>query len=608
MIDLLRNRGLSSVVMGAVIFATVAVFVIQFNPSAGKKSAPLTQTCAARVRGTCIEPKDHKSAFLLIIPRDNSGARDFGRAKAQGLPALALEGLIERELLISEAERIGLTVSETEVDDAIFAGTLRISLPADDFERAQRMGIVDGVVWDFQHNRPAAFFHDPKTHEFVDQKAYQRQLKNLIDRSPAEFREQQEREILAAKMRDLIKAPVRVSEAEALESYVEEKSSATLSYVAVERPFVLRWLVATPSEAEVEAWAKEAVNQKAVTDAVNATKTEAGPIKDGHIRHILVKVAPNASAEEHEKAVEKLTAAMVRIRKGERFANVARDVSEDGSKASGGDVGDKTDAFVASFKKAADALKPGEMTPALIESQFGYHLIMRDAPERLEGDVKRELYLNGRVDAAARDLASKLAAGLKAGKTSDDVVKEALGTTKPIPVLAIVLDPTITDRGGAGDAGAEAAAPTGDAGAPPKAPVKKELNAETDADRPVMATSGSFNRGGDPLRGVGPGDLSKLLDFSFGATAKDGDVFPEPIKTDGPFYVVQIKEHKLATKEEFDKDRDTYMQTLLGARQAAALAVYMKRLKDSARSEIVKDDNYMSQYKSDGGIEPEDEP
>ncbi len=597
--------------MGAVIVATVLVFVIQFNPSAGKKSASLSQVCAARVRGSCIEPKDHKSAFLLVIPRDNSGARDFGRAKALGLPGLVLDGLIERELLVSEAERIGLTVTDAEVDESLVAGTIRISLPADDYERAQRMGIVDGIVWDFQKNRPAVFFHDPKTKDFVDQKAYQRQLKNLIDRSPAEFREQQERELLAGKMRDLIKAPVRVSEAEALESYLEEKSNATLSYVAVERPFVERWLVATPTDAEVDAWAKEPVNTKPVTDAVNAKKTEPGAIKEGHVRHILIKVAPTASAEEHEKAVEKLTAAVVRIRRGERFYTVAKDVSEDGSKEQGGDVGDKTDAFVASFKKAADALKPGEMTATLIESQFGYHVIMRDDPNRLEADVKREMYLDSKVDAAGRDLAAKLVAGIKAGKTSDDVVKEALGTVKPIPLLGITLDPTVSH--GAPDAGVAAASDAGapkpaDAGAAPKPAAKKELDPQTDADRPVMATSGSFNRGGDPLRGVSPGDLGKILDFTFAATAKDGDVFPDPVKTDGPFYVVQIKEHKSATKDEFDKDRDTYMQTLLGARQAAALAIYMKRLKDASKADISKDENYMSQYKSDGGVVEDEEP
>src|SRR5690349_115865 len=104
MLGMFRSRGLQSIVMGAVIVATVFIFVIQFNPSAGKKSAKLTQSCAATVHGTCIEPKDHKAAFMLLVPIEN-GARQIGKAKGAHIPQIALEGLIERELLIEEAHR-----------------------------------------------------------------------------------------------------------------------------------------------------------------------------------------------------------------------------------------------------------------------------------------------------------------------------------------------------------------------------------------------------------------------------------------------------------------------------------------------------------------------
>lgn len=600
-----------SLVMGAVIVAMILVFVIQFNPSAGKKAASLKQACAATVRGACIEPKDHKSSFLLVVPRDNSGAREFGLAKARGIPKMVLDGLIERELLISEAERLGLTVTQDEVDDALVSGEIRVSLPADQIEASQNLGIVDGRVWDFQHNRPAVFFHDPKTHDFVDQKAYARQLKNLLDRSPAEFREQQERELLAAKMRDIIRAPVRVSEVEAMESYIAEKSSASLSYVAVERAFVARWLVPTPTDAEVDAWAKEEVNAKGITDAIAARKAAPGTIAQGHIRHILVKVAPTASAEEHTRALEKMTGAWLRIQRGESFFEVAKDVSEDGSKSQGGDVGDKTDSFVASFKKAADALKPGEITPQVVESQFGYHLIMRDDPARLEADVKRELYLASRIDVVARDLATKILADLKSGKTAEDAIQAALGVQKPVPFLTVLADPTIVhtspDAGAADATVADAqAVTTADAGAAPV--LKKELDPSTDPDRPVVAQSGSFNRGGEPIHGLTPGDMGKLLDFAFSPTGKEGDVYPDALKTETSFFVVQLKEHKNATGEEFLKDRETYMQTLLVARQNAALAVYMKRLLDAAKADISRDPEFMAQFASDGGVDPDEEP
>jgi glycosyltransferase A (GT-A) superfamily protein (DUF2064 family) len=83
---------------------------------------------------------------------------------------------------------------------------------------------------------------------------------------------------------------------------------------------------------------------------------------------------------------------------------------------------------------------------------------------------------------------------------------------------------------------------------------------------------------------------------------------PEPVKMDnGGYYVVSLKEHKLATKEEFDKDRVTYTETLLRARQNEALALYMKRLLDAARPEIKRDEAYMAEWTSDAGAGSEDD-
>ncbi len=91
-LDMFRSKGLQSIVMGAVIVATVFIFVIQFNPSAGKKAAKITQSCAATVRGTCIEPQDHKAAFMLLVPIDEHGVRLIGKAKQQHVPQSLSKG------------------------------------------------------------------------------------------------------------------------------------------------------------------------------------------------------------------------------------------------------------------------------------------------------------------------------------------------------------------------------------------------------------------------------------------------------------------------------------------------------------------------------------
>ena len=137
---------------------------------------------------------------------------------------------------------------------------------------------------------------------------------------------------------------------------------------------------AQPSDAEVDTWAKAEANAKAVTEVFDAKKEDCLP-KAGHIRHILIKVSRDATDEGKGRALGRLSQAAARVRAGEYFGTVA-EISEDtGSGSRCGDVGDKTDGFVLPFKKAADALKPGETSQA-IETQFGLHWIMRDDPAK----------------------------------------------------------------------------------------------------------------------------------------------------------------------------------------------------------------------------------
>jgi peptidyl-prolyl cis-trans isomerase D len=593
-LDMFRSKGLQSVVMGAVIVATVFIFVIQFNPSAGKKAAKITQSCAATVRGTCIEPQDHKAAFMLLVPIDEHGARLIGKAKQMHVPQTALEGLIERELLIDEAHRIGLSATEDEVTDAIISGFLRVSIPADKPEMQVSLQAYDGKRYF------GFWFRDPKTKEF-DEKVYKRSLKNLVNESEVEFRDFEEHEILAAKMRDLVRAPVRVSETEALESYLAEKSFAVLTYVEVKPAFVARYGTGAATDAEIETWAKKPENEAIVKATIESRQKS--PLKDGNLRHILVRVTSADGEKEHAAALAKITEAYARIERGEPFADVARALSDDSSKSKGGSLDtEKTDSFVPSFKLAAEGLKNGEMTHTAIESQFGYHLLMRDDSAHLAKDVTRELYYKSRVDDAARDLATRIAAAMKAGKSGDDAIKAETASLKPIPLLKITLDKTLDRRvaadagvseGGASDAGAA------DASKPTKAEVAT-LDPAHDDDRPQALSSSSIRRGGEMLPHVNPADAAKVLQFSF--EAKDGDAMPEPLRMDGGgYYDIALKEHKLATKEEFEKDRGTYTETLLHARQNEALALYVQRLLDSSKADIKRDESYMAEWTSDAG-------
>lgn len=67
------------------------------------------------------------------------------------------------------------------------------------------------------------------------------------------------------------------------------------------------------------------------------------------------------------------------IKGGKDFAEQAKIYGEDGTKTNGGDLGwfGKGD-MVPEFENAVYALKPGEMTQDLVETQYGYHVIKLD--------------------------------------------------------------------------------------------------------------------------------------------------------------------------------------------------------------------------------------
>jgi parvulin-like peptidyl-prolyl isomerase len=84
-----------------------------------------------------------------------------------------------------------------------------------------------------------------------------------------------------------------------------------------------------------------------------------------HCAHILVK------SESEAKAV------LNRLKKGEKFGNVARAISRCPSGKRGGDLGFFTRGkMVKEFEKSAFALQKGQIS-GIVKTQFGYHIIKR---------------------------------------------------------------------------------------------------------------------------------------------------------------------------------------------------------------------------------------
>lgn len=134
--------------------------------------------------------------------------------------------------------------------------------------------------------------------------------------------------------------------------------------------------------------------------------------------HILVIVKEGASEEDKKAALEKLEGLRKRAISGEDFAALAKENSEDGSAAKGGDLGYfGRGQMVKPFEDAAFNLNIGDISP-VVETQFGYHIIKLDdkkAPHTLtynevEKDIERFLinrHKKEKVDKLVEDLKKK---------------------------------------------------------------------------------------------------------------------------------------------------------------------------------------------------------
>jgi peptidyl-prolyl cis-trans isomerase D len=615
MLSFFRQRGISSVLYGIIIVGTILTFVIGFRPNAGSKTAPLSETCVARVRGRCIDPKDFGAAYRSLMP-----SRSAEASRRLNLKKVALDGLIERELLDDEAKRLGISASDDELTDQLFSGFIRVSVPAADPPTAQtilsemyqsyaRAGLVSREVAQAHFNdRDTAIpvdFRDPKTKAF-SMKVYERQVRNISNRSTTEFREGQARELLAAKMRDAIREPIRVSEAEAWDAYSRQYSTASVTWIPVKESWAARWATET-SPADVAEWAKS--HADVVAKALEERGTDDAP-KAGHLRHILVNVPAGATDEEKAAALGKLSWAASRIKAGEPFAEVARDVSDDtGSAARGGDVGDKTDGFVGPFKAAADALKPGETTAGAVETQYGYHLITKDDPGKasdvqaaLKRSLPRALVTEERGTEAAQRVARNIGDAIRGGKAPDDAVRAAIAAyVHPGKIEALKVLPS-AEKAEKSDAGAPSASTPP---AKPAAPQMTLFDAATDSSCPTTHTSSAFSRGGDPFPGLTPDGTQSVVAFAF--AGKAGDVMPAPVRTSDAYVTVVLKDHKESTRDDFLKNRDTFAEELERAKRDEAMSLYVKRLRDQAKDSIKIDSSYTQEARVDGGASSTDD-
>ena len=157
-------------------------------------------------------------------------------------------------------------------------------------------------------------------------------------------------------------------------------------------------------------------------EAKNYYEKNKDDYKQVRASHILISNydTDNKEVSDEQKKKNKETAEEVLklALDGEDFASLAKEVSDDSSASSGGDLGYFIeDDMVSSFSKAAFSLEDGEIYPEVVETTSGYHIIKKTGEKEQDfDDVKDDLITtlkNTKQTTLMQDLYSKYNVDIK---------------------------------------------------------------------------------------------------------------------------------------------------------------------------------------------------
>jgi peptidyl-prolyl cis-trans isomerase D len=552
MLNSFRKGGIIQFVMGGVVLMIIAAFALD---SRGP-STDFEAECVVRVDKSCVAPRDFTAAFQMSV-RPDLTPKELRRLQIR---KMLLDGLVDRELLLAEARRLGISISEEKVDAELALGRFRFSMPA------EREGQLPTLTYmNVRHPETDAFNYE----------IYQRVVRNVARMSTKDFKTYQTLELTAARMREAVKSGVRISEAEAYAQYENANSKATVRVAQLSSDWFARFLTATTDQA-VQSYAVGHIPEvDAAFAAAETSYTEGCPL----VSEIFFEFPP--AADEADEAAtraraERVAAQAARASSAE-FELLARVHSAAPSGSYGGHRGCLQAAEgeeAAQFITAVEGLAPGAVSK-LVEVPRGFHLLRLE--QRLTKDdvasvarlsVARPLAARAAADAMTLEFAEALKAGIAEGKSMQDALDALVADAlKGAPTFAA------QSRRGA-------------------QPSELEAAAMESRERPQVEVSPSFSRIGmaNPIPNASAGSAVKQLAFTLEAA---GDVYPEPIPTREGLAVLQLKENEAAKREEFDKEKTEFLRELKEQAEADALVALVTRLRKAHASGISVNERFL---------------
>jgi peptidyl-prolyl cis-trans isomerase D len=466
----------------ALLIALFGVFIVYFGATSFQQFKPVASVdCYTYLhlftlpgcRNILPDEIDREAGDIKRTVQNSRSADAAHLLAGVNLRQMAVESLVEQTLIENEAHRLGLTISDDELGKAIASQTV--------FQ-------ADGR---FSTER------------------YEQVLRDN-DLEPAAFESMTRGKMLANVLRFTVNGAIAVSAEEVRAEFNRFGQKISLQYI--EFPYA-NFATDKPSDQEITKFYHS--NEEAFREPDRAkisfirydpaalAPKEIPPDADLqnfynenlkalfshpaqiHVRHILINLAPDASAAEKAAARAEAEDLMQKIKSGASFADLAKASSDDpGSKANGGDLGEVSRGeLVPEFEDVAFKLKPGEL--GLAQTKFGFHVIQVEdvkgakidtfeearaqivtLVQRKQGETLAKQDLNQDVAAAGlghdlKDLAKKrgliaietsyVADGetIKGAEDTPSLAKEALAmqpgdvhpiTTGPTPFLVKLID------------------------------------------------------------------------------------------------------------------------------------------------------------------------
>jgi len=403
MIRFLQKSGQTTkYVLGGLLLIICASMVITLIPGGlggDVFSATPGKGSIAKVDGADISTDDVRQTARQNAQQD---AQRYGEMAAKIMPFLiqqettrAVDQLISRQALLSEAGRMGLRVTPEEVKDEL------------------------------QHGRYAATFFPGGN--FIGQTEYEDMLQRF-NLTPTKFEQSVGNDILLTKLQALIAGSASVSEAEIHEQFMKQNAKVKFDYAVLKQDDLRKSLHPTDEELKAfyeghkASYANSVPEKRKVKYAVVETsKAEAGvqitaddlrAYYDQHrdqyrvpeqvkVSHILIKTPlPGADGKVDEKGVaeaqHRAEDLLKQLKGGAKLEDLAKKYSEDpGSGKQGGSLGwIGKGQTVPEFEKAAFSLPKGQISD-LVKSSYGFHIIRVDDKQEAHAktldEVKAEI-------------------------------------------------------------------------------------------------------------------------------------------------------------------------------------------------------------------------